>query len=231
MSSRRAVLWDMDGTLVDSEEYHWIAWREALLRKGITITHAQFLSTFGQRNDAIITQWLGTPSPDLIESIGSEKEEIYRKLVRERGIEPLPGVARLVRELHREGWLQAIASAAPRKNVEVVLQALSATHRFHAFVSAEDVQIGKPDPEVYLKAAERVKVPPAQCIVVEDAEAGIEGANRAGMRSVGVSRDGKRLAADLVVSSLDVLGANAFEALLSGNFVAASDVTPNALSS
>lgn len=214
MSCCRAVLWDMDGTLIDSEDYHWISWRDALLARGITITHAQFLSTFGQRNDAIITQWLGTPSPGVIEKIAADKEEIYRELVRERGIEPLPGVARWVRRLQEQGWLQAIATAAPRKNVEVVLEALSATHHFQAIVSAEDVERGKPDPEVYLKAAGRVGVTPAQCIVVEDAVAGVEGAQKAGMRSIGVSHNGKHLPADLVVRSLDLLEADAFEALL-----------------
>ena len=214
MSSRRAVLWDMDGTLIDSQEYHWISWRDALFAEGITITHDRFLSTFGQRNDSILTQWLGTPSRHLIEKIGNTKEEIYRKLVRERGIEPLPGVAKWVRQLHEQGWLQAIASAAPRKNIEVVLDALSAAHRFQAIVSAEDVSRGKPDPEVYLKAADRVTVLPGQCIVVEDAAAGVEGARAAGMKSIGVAHNGKHLAADLAVLSLDLLEDNAFAALL-----------------
>src|SRR5271166_4071153 len=143
----RAVLWDMDGTLVDSEEYHWISWRETLLKEGITITHEEFLSTFGQRNDSIITQWLGPSSPELVARIGDAKEELYRKLVREKGSEPLPAVMKWVSQLHEQGWMQAIASAAPRKNVEVVLEALSATQHFQAIVSAEDVQRGKPDPE------------------------------------------------------------------------------------
>jgi HAD superfamily hydrolase (TIGR01509 family) len=214
MNSSRAVLWDMDGTLVDSEQYHWISWREALRAEGITITHDQFLSAFGQRNDSIITQWLGAPSPQLIEKIGEAKEEIYRTLVREQGIEPLPGVAKWVRQLLEEGWLQAIATAAPRKNVEVVLEALSATHSFQAIVSAEDVERGKPDPEVYLKAAARLGVLPAQCIVVEDAVAGVEGARSAGMHSIGVSRTGKHLQADVVVQSLDQLDSDAFDTLL-----------------
>lgn len=214
MGTHRAVLWDMDGTLIDSEQYHWISWRDALRAEGITITHDQFLSTFGQRNDSIITQWLGAPSPRLIETIGVAKEEIYRKLVREEGIEPLPGVAKWVRQLHEEGWLQAIATAAPRKNVEVVLEALSATHRFQAIVSAEDVRRGKPDPEVYLKAAARVGVSPARCIVVEDAVAGVEGALSAGMHSIGVNRNGTHLPADLVVQSLNQLGPDAFDSLL-----------------
>jgi HAD superfamily hydrolase (TIGR01509 family) len=215
MSASRAVLWDMDGTLIDSEEFHWISWRNTLADEGITITHEQFLSSFGQRNDSILPRWLGAAAtPELIEKIAKAKEELYRQLIIRNGISPLPGVADWVDRLHKQGWLQAIASAAPRANVEVVLQALSATHVFQAVVSAEDVHRGKPDPEVYLMAASRVGVPPERCIVVEDAVAGIEGARRGGMRSIGVSRNGHHLGADVVVGSLDLLDSDAFEALL-----------------
>jgi HAD superfamily hydrolase (TIGR01509 family) len=214
MDNCRAVLWDMDGTLIDSEEYHWIAWREALRAAGVTITYDQFLATFGERNDLILTQWLGTPSPERIERISNAKEEIYRQLVRERGIEPLPGVARWVRLLDQQGWLQAIATAAPRKNVEVVLEVLCSAHRFQAVVSAEDVHSGKPDPEVYVLASERLGVPPERCIVVEDAAAGIEGARAAGMKSIGVTHCRTHLPADLVVPWLDRLDRKAFETLL-----------------
>jgi len=215
MSASRAVLWDMDGTLIDSEEFHWISWRNTLADEGITITHEQFLSSFGQRNDSIIPQWLGpAATPELTEKIAKAKEELYRHLIIRNGISPLPGVADWVDRLHKQGWLQAIASAAPRANVEAVLQALSATHIFQAIVSAEDVHRGKPDPEVYLMAASRVGVPPERCIVVEDAVAGIEGARRAGMRSIGVSRNGHHLGADAVVRSLDRLDSDAFEVLL-----------------
>ena len=215
MSASRAVLWDMDGTLIDSEEFHWISWRNTLADEGITITHEQFLSSFGQRNDSILPQWLGTAAtPERIEKIAKAKEELYRHLIIRNGISPLPGVADWVDRLHKQGWLQAIASAAPRANVEAVLQALSATHIFQAIVSAEDVHRGKPDPEVYLMAGSRVGVPPERCVVVEDAAAGIEGARRAGMRSIGVSRNGHHLGADVVVRSLDRLDSDAFEVLL-----------------
>ena len=99
----------------------------------------------------------------------------------------------------------------------MVLEALAAAHDFQAIVSAEDVRKGKPDPEVYLTAASRVGVPPARCIVVEDAVAGIEGARRAGMRSIGVSHNGNELGADLVVQSLDLLDPDTFERLLQAN--------------
>ncbi len=215
MGTDRAVLWDMDGTLIDSEEFHWISWRNALATEGIAITREQFLSSFGQRNDSIIPRWLGNAStPERIERIANAKEELYRHLVRRDGISPLPGVANWIHRLHKEGWLQAIASAAPRANIDAVLEALSATHIFQGIVSADDVQRGKPDPEVFLTAASRVGVSPERCIVVEDAVAGVQGARSAGMRSIGISRNGKHLPADIVVQSLDLLASDAFETLL-----------------
>lgn len=215
MSVLRAVLWDMDGTLIDSEEFHWIAWQKTMADEGITITHDQFLSSFGQRNDSIIPKWLGAASsPERVEKIGNAKEEIYRHLVRTKGISALPGVLTWVHRLHEQGWLQAIASAAPRANIDVILETLGAAQHFQGIVSAEDVRKGKPDPEVFLKAASRVGASPEHCVVVEDAAAGIEAARNAGMRSIGVSRNGKHLPADVVVTSLDLLPSNAFEALL-----------------
>jgi len=217
MSAGRAVLWDLDGTLIDSEEFHWIAWRATMAREGITITREQFLSSFGQRNDSILPRWLGARvTPDQIEKIGNAKEEMYRGLIRRYGIAPLPGVERCVHRLHNEGWLQAIASAAPRANVEAILASLSAAHIFQGIVSAEDVHHGKPDPEVYLLAASRLGVSPNCCIVVEDAAAGVEGARRAGMKSIGVNRNVAYLPADVVVRSLELLDRNAFKTLLEG---------------
>jgi HAD superfamily hydrolase (TIGR01509 family) len=215
MSVSRAVLWDMDGTLIDSADFHWISWRDTLAAEGIAITHEQFLSSFGQRNDSILPEWLGSAAtPERIARIGNTKEILYRQLVHRYGISALPGVADWLHRLHNQGWLQAVASAAPRANIDAILESLSATHIFQAIVSAEDVHRGKPDPEVYLVAASRVGVPPERCIVVEDAVAGVDGARRAGMRSIGVSRTADRLSAHVVVQSLDALDSDAFERLL-----------------
>jgi beta-phosphoglucomutase len=191
----------------------------------VFISHSQFLSSFGQRNDSILPQWLGAgATPARMERIANAKEELYRRRVRRHGILPLPGVANWLHRLHEEGWLQAIASAAPRSNIDAILDALSATHIFQAIVSAEDVHRGKPDPEVYLTAAARLGVAPERCIVVEDAVAGVEGARRAGMKSIGVSRDGKHLPADIVVPSLDLLGPDAFEKLDRSSLVGFGDL-------
>jgi HAD superfamily hydrolase (TIGR01509 family) len=207
----------MDGTLIDSEEFHWISWRDTMAQEGIAISHEEFLASFGRRNDAILSQWLGSAAtPERIQRVGNAKEERYRDLVRTNGMPPLPGVAKWLRELHEQGWFQAIASAAPRANVDVILEALGAADYFQAIVSAEDVHIGKPDPEVYLVAAARAGASPDRCIVVEDAKAGIEGARRAGMRSIGVGRNSQHLGADVVVQSLDLLDSDAFDRLVGG---------------
>jgi len=215
MNSSKAVLWDMDGTLINSEELHWLAWRETMTKEGLVITRDQFLSTFGQRNDSIIPAWLGSAATaERIERIGETKENLYRDLVRQVGIAFEPGVATWLHRLQQHGWQQAIASAAPRANIDAILESLSEKHIFQAIVSAEDVHRGKPDPEVYLLAATRVGVPADRCIVVEDAVAGIEGARRAGMRSVGVSHNGKDLHADVSVEWLELLEPYAFDRLL-----------------
>jgi beta-phosphoglucomutase family hydrolase len=215
MAMKRAVLWDMDGTLVDSAEYHWQAWRDTMSREGFPITYEQFLATFGQRNDSILRQWLGQKAtPAFIGRIGEAKEALYRQHVRQQGISPLPGALEWLRLLHRNGWEQAIASAAPRANIEAILDVLQASEYFEAIVSADDVHRGKPDPEVFLIAASKLLVDPEHCIVVEDAEHGIEAARAAGMKTVGVSQDGKHLPANVVVRSLDLLDENAFDRLL-----------------
>lgn len=211
----RAVLWDLDGTLVDSEEYHWLSWRDTMAAEGVPLTYAQFRDTFGWRNDAILRRFLG----DGVDSaragrIGDAKEELYRSLVRKGGLAPLAGAADWVRRLHGEAWAQAVASSAPRLNIEVVLDAIGLADQFQTTVSAEDVARGKPDPQVFLLAASRLGVPPERSIVVEDAAAGIEAARRAGMRSIAVRQDGTPFPADMVVPSLADLPPDAFAGLI-----------------
>jgi len=214
-SGPRAVLWDMDGTLLDSAQYHWLAWREALAREGFALTPELFKATFGQRNDTILRTYFGPGYPlDEVDRVGSFKETRYRERVRARGVDALPGVRRWLGRLKEEGWRQAVASAAPRLNIDTILDVLGINGFFDAIVSGEEVALGKPDPQVYLTAAARVGAPPASCIVVEDAPAGIEGAHRAGMRAIGVRTTHDTLAADVTVRTLDELPDDAFDKLL-----------------
>ncbi len=213
-ASPRAVLWDLDGTLADSRTYHWRSWQEALGAVGVGVTVARFEASFGQRNDAILSVWLGpNADPELIRRVGEDKEARYRRMVETEGIEPLPGASEWVARLHHGGWRQAIASSAPRLNVEVMHRALRFGNHIQVLVAAEDVRLGKPEPDVFLAAADGLGVPPGRCVVVEDAGAGIEAARRAGMASIGVGPAGVS-GADLVVRHLTDLPPNAFEALV-----------------
>lgn len=211
----RAVLWDLDGTLVDSEEFHWRSWRDTMRPEGVELTYAQFLASFGQRNDRIVPGWLGRDADVArVQRIGEDKEVEYRRLAEAHGLTPLPGAREWLASLRAAGWRQSIASSAPRVNVDMMLRVAGLEGYFDAIVSADDVTIGKPDPQVFLKAAEKLDVPPSRCIVVEDAQAGVEGAKRAGMRSVGVTKNGQQLPADLFVQSLTDLPPDAFDRLL-----------------
>jgi beta-phosphoglucomutase len=211
----RAVLWDMDGTLVDSADSHWEAWRDVMAAAGRPISYGEFLASFGQRNDTILRGWLGEDTPDdLIARIGDEKEARYRALVRERGIALLPGAAEWLERLRAGGWRQAIGSAAPRANIEAIIAALGLEGVFDAIVSAEDVRRGKPDPQVYALAAERLGVPPARAVVVEDAPAGVEAGRRAGARTVGVGPKHAALGADIHARWLSDLPPDTFERLV-----------------
>jgi beta-phosphoglucomutase len=211
---QRAVLWDVDGTLIDSSEYHWLSWRDALDAENFPITREQFASTFGQRNDEILRAYFPAYSDEEVARVGDAKEVLYRELIRTRGIVLLPGVQRWLDNLRREGWLQAVASSAPRANLDAIISALSLDAYFAAIASAEDVTAGKPDPQVFLAAAAKLGVPPALCVVVEDAPAGTEAARRAGMRCVGVLSSRAELKADVVVSTLEELPEDVFDKLL-----------------
>src|SRR5215212_7986424 len=182
---KRAALWDVDGTLIDSREYHWLSWQGALADEGFPITTEQFADSFGRRNDEILRGFFPSYSPEEITRVGEAKEVAYRRLVREQGIELLPGVRRWLDKLHEEGWRQAVASSAPRANLEVIVV-----------------------------AAAKLGVEPSSCVVVEDAPAGAEAARRAGMRCVGVLSSHGELEADIVVRTLEDLPETAFDDLL-----------------
>ena len=210
----RGVLWDLDGTLVDSEEFHWQSWRDTMRTEGMELSYAQFLASFGQRNDRILTAWLG---PDVdrarMQQLGDKKEAEYRRLVEAHGLQPLPGAREWLARLRDGGWKQSIASSAPRLNAETMLRVLQLSEYFDAIVAAEDVTMGKPDPQVFLTAAGKLGTPPDRCVVVEDAAAGVEGARRGGMKSIGVTKNGT-LDADVFVRSLADLPPDAFDRLL-----------------
>jgi beta-phosphoglucomutase family hydrolase len=201
----KAVLWDLDGVLVDTAAHHFRAWRTLFRELGRDLSEEDFRRTFGLRNDAILRTLVGDLPREEAARLSRHKEELYRQGIAE-GLEPMPGVVELLHRLQRRGRGLAIVSSTPRENVDVALRSLGLTGLFDTVVAEEDVRRGKPNPEGYLLAAERLGMMPSECVVIEDAPGGVEAARRAGMRCVGLAADRpeRELAkADLVVRSLE----------------------------
>ncbi len=217
-----AVLWDVDGTLVDTAELHFQAWCVLAREIGEPFTRADFARTFGWRNPEIIPLLFGgNHSPADVARLGDRKEDLYRDEAK-KGVALLPGVGALLAAVAEAGGKQAVGSSAPRKNLDLILDMTRTAAFFGAVVAMEDVQRGKPDPQVFLLAAERLGVPPERCIVMEDAPVGVQAAKAAGMKAVGVTFVGHHPAeklrgagADLIVPSWQGVAAGAIRALLS----------------
>jgi len=203
----QAVIWDLDGVIIDSADEHRRAWQRLARETGVTFTDADFWATFGKRNDDIIPQHWGNVSKDRLQQLAERKEFYFREFVRE-ATAPLPGSMELMRGLHKIGFPQALATSTPIENIQLIKELLHLDYYLSALVSGESVARGKPAPDIFLKAADELHMSPPVCLVIEDAVAGVQAALAAGMRCIAVAgnRDMPGLrAADLVVRDLTEL--------------------------
>lgn len=202
------VIFDMDGVLIDSSAAHFESWRRLASDLGAKVTQAQFGSTFGRQNrDIIPLLFGGSLSTHRVAELGEIKERYYRELVKD-DVPVLPGAADLIRSCHGTGLRLAVGSSGHPENIAMALRVLGVDELIECVVTGEDVTVGKPDPQVFLMAAERLGVSPSSCVVIEDAPAGIDAALAAGMRAIGVTtgHPRERLAhAHLVVDGLNDL--------------------------
>jgi HAD superfamily hydrolase (TIGR01509 family) len=173
--------------LVDSLAFHQDAWVELGRRTGLALTPEFIHETFGMTNPSIFRKLLGDAlDPAEIQRYSDLKEVCYRDLARGR-ITLMAGVAELLEALSSAGVLLAIGSSGVRPNLELTVEACGLAGRFAAIASLEDIERGKPDPQVFLVAAAKAGVPPAQAVVFEDAPVGIQAAKAAGMYAVGLT--------------------------------------------
>jgi beta-phosphoglucomutase family hydrolase len=198
-----AVIWDVDGTLVDTAELHYGAWVRLAAEMGRPFSRDDFAATFGRRNPEIIRFLFRQEFSDAeVLEIGERKETYYRSAA-EQGVQLLPGVRELVDGLHARGVRQALGSSAPRGNLDLILRLTDSRQYFDAIVGMEDTQRGKPDPQVFLVAAEKLGVLPHRCVVFEDAVAGVEAAKAGGMKCVAVTFVGHHPAEKLTAAGAD----------------------------
>jgi beta-phosphoglucomutase len=208
MYSDYAVIFDMDGVLSDTGPVHYQSWVKIAKEIGKSFSKEFFKTTFGRQSVPIIRDLVGNDvDEDLVRKWADLKEKYYREMVRDI-IVPLPGVLRLLQELNNLKFKLAVGSSAPPENVDLLLNSLKIAHYFNVVITASDVKNGKPAPDVFLIASEKLEVVPSNCIVIEDAPVGIEAAKNAGMKCIAIETTHpakELLAADLVISDLSIL--------------------------
>jgi beta-phosphoglucomutase len=215
------VIFDMDGVLVNSNPYHLQKWVDFLEQHRVPYDpDALPNQVLGPRSDAIIRFFLGPRLSDgEVVRLVEEVEERFRRVFRPHA-KPLPGLAELVAELHDAGIPMAVASSAIAKNVEFMVNVLGFRPYFRCLVTSEDVTHPKPHPEIYLKTAEKLGVPPALCVTFEDSYVGVESAKRAGMKCVAIASSfpleelQQKTQADLTVRGFEGLTLDALRRLL-----------------
>ncbi len=213
-----AAIFDWDGVIIDSGRLHAQSWRQLAAELGKSIAPHSFIRGFGMKSAWIIAEIHGwARDPAEIARLEQRKEALYREIVARSDIAPLPGVTEWLERLRAAGVPCAVASSTHRLNIDAVLARIGLQGAFREIVSAEDVTLGKPNPEVFAKAAERLGAGAERCVVFEDAYVGIEAAHAAGMKVVAVATTHpveQLTAADLVVRRLDELRVEQVTALL-----------------
>ena len=202
----QAILFDLDGLMVDSEPHSRASWQAVMARRGVTLEPSVLDGILGQRlietARLFVERYNLSDAPEQL----SQEKEAYQIAYLNGQVKPMPGLSVLLDDVERRGVRTAVASSGARVYVQAVLDEMRLAHQFETLVTAEDVVHGKPAPDVFLLAARAVDVPPEQCLVLEDAPSGIQAAKAAGMRCVAIPHQYTRgldlSGADWILASL-----------------------------
>lgn len=213
-----AVIWDMDGVLLNSGPSHFKAWRATLEKYKIKVYEERLRRTFGMTNQQVIQFIVDQPiSKELTDKIIREKDLLFQNIIRDKAVF-LPGVKKWMETFRQNGIRQALASSGSPGNINVVLSALAVETYFDVVISGDGMP-SKPDPFVFIKAADRLGVIPLNCLVIEDAVTGVQAAKASGMKCVAVTttNHAEKLAdADVVLDNLAELMTDHIQGLFSG---------------
>ena len=204
------AIFDWDGVVIDSSYSHEKSWELLAAEEGRTLPAAHFELGFGRKNEIIIPEILGwTSDPAEITRLSLRKEALYRELVVGRELDPMPGVREWLERLRDAGVPCSVGTSTHLANIEVSMAKVGLAPFFRGVISSENVQLGKPNPEVFIKAALLIRRDPEKCVVFEDSFAGLKAARNGGMKAVAVATTNSAAAleghADRVVHRLDEL--------------------------
>lgn len=215
--SKFAIIFDMDGVIVDSNPYHKIALKQFCRKHGYELTDEQlFQKIYGRTNKEWITNLMGNLPEEQIQSYADEKEELYRQLYK-NDIKPVKGLHSFLDQLDHHQIARAIGTSAPQSNVVFTLSKTNTSTYFDITLNDTFVTHSKPHPEIYLKVAQALGLPNSQCIVIEDSLSGVEAGKAAGSKVIGITttHTQEELAhTDLVIDDFEKLSIDMLEDLV-----------------
>ncbi|EKB47684.1 HAD family hydrolase [Cecembia lonarensis] len=183
----KAIIFDMDGVICHTNPYHSIAFQEFFAKRNLFPTEEEFaLHMYGKSNSYILSHFLGRPiaGQELLE-LEDEKESLFREIYKDK-VDPIAGFMDFFNSLKAEGLPTGVGTSAPLANLELIAGTLGIMDKMESILASEHVKRHKPDPEVYLKSADQLKVKSDACVVFEDSYSGVTAAKNAGMKVVGV---------------------------------------------
>lgn len=225
-----AVIFDWDGVVINSLSPHEESWKRLASELGYALPEDFLRDGFGLKNEKFIAevlQW--SQNPREIEHLSWQKEEIYRQIVGERGIEVIPGIESFIQDLRENSVGCAIGSSTQRLNISFVLEKLGWEEYFDVIVAADDVEWGKPNPQVFLLCAQRLGMPPERCVVFEDTPVGIRAAKTAQMGVVGLTTTHGRYhlwEANIIVQNFEELSSRKVYHWFSDRWTKAPELQP-----
>jgi beta-phosphoglucomutase len=212
-----AVIFDLDGVIVDSHPAHMQAWKVFFQSLGLNVTDHDLLFVLeGHKREAILRHFLGDLTAEQLRHYGAAKDALFRGSVRE--LKTIPGLPAFLDRLQNSGIPVALASSASRHRAEDTLDQLNFRRRFNVIVTGDDVLRGKPDPEIFQRAAEQLEVDPRHVLVCEDAVSGVKAAKLAGMKCLAIAANGRgpllqQAGADRVISDFTAMNLDDLHAL------------------
>jgi beta-phosphoglucomutase family hydrolase len=217
IESPSAVIFDMDGTLVATTELDFLAWQKLFKEYGVNITFQQYFPLLGKKSSDMVLHFLNVQGQNAIYPL-TKKMEYFDQLVDLKGIEILPNSEKILSELKNRNIPLALATSSRQRKMKRIMQQTGFAKYFDVFVTGEEVQKGKPNPDIFLLAAQRLSIDPSNCLVFEDAINGVIAAKSAGMKCIAITNTHQRndlQMADVVIDDFNQITSTQISSLFS----------------